>query len=169
MAVDNCPYTFDDIVQIHIPRLLGELDAKRNQRIGSEAFRRTGNGYKRTLRELGHHGDFPGCYVFFEGEIPMYVGISKNVITRIWNHYNAVNHYGSNLIYKIASERNIIQNHKSEFTGEDYRAEFNIALACAHEWTVIFQEVPDHISLYLFEVCAAMHFDTMRFNSFKTH
>lgn len=169
MAIDNCPYSFDEIVSKHIPELFGQLDAKRGQAVSSDIFLRAGNGYRRTLKALEHDHDFKGCYVFFENKKPMYVGISKNVIKRLWDHFNAINHFGSNLVYKVACLENHIQNYKSERKSEGYKTEFNNALARIRNWTVIYQEIPDDVTLYIFEVYAAMHYDTFLLNSFKTH
>ena len=169
MPIDNCPCSFDALAQKHFPQYFAELDAKRNKRITSDVFTREGNGYKRTMKSLGFKSDFQGCYVFFERDKPVYVGISQNVITRVWNHFNAVNHFGSNLVYKVACERQIIQQHRNDYTGQAYREEFDLALKRVQSWSVTFLEIADHVSLYLFEVYAAMRYDTFEYNSFETH
>jgi hypothetical protein len=173
MAIDNCPYSFDEIVSRRIPELFRMLDAKRSQAVTGTVFLRSGNGYKRTPKALGHDHDFKGCYVFFEKGIPRYVGISKNVIKRLWNHFRAQNHHSSSLVYRVACKGNKIQSHYKTPKGEKYRREFKKALARVRTWTVIYQEIPDDVTLYFFEVYAAMRYDTGEntggFNSFTTH
>lgn len=173
MAIDNCPYSFDEIVSRRIPDLFRMLDAKRKQAMTSAVFLRPGNGYKRTPKALGLDDDFKGCYVLFENGTPRYVGISKNVIKRIWNHFRAKNHHVSSLVYSVACKGNQIQGHYKTPKSEEYQEEFKKALTRVRKWMVIYQEISDDVTLYLFEVYAAMRYDTGvnsgGFNSFATH
>lgn len=45
--------------------------------------------------------DFNGLYIFINNSVPFYVGISKGVIGRIYQHLKIHNHYSASLAYKI--------------------------------------------------------------------
>jgi hypothetical protein len=169
MAINNCKHAFEDLANQHFPNFFIALEGKLKAKISSQTFTCAGNGYKRTIKTLGLEKDFQGCYVFFEDETPMYVGISQNVVKRLCNHFNAANHYESSLVFKVACERGIIQSHRKDHKGQIYREEFEKALQRVQSWSVTFIEVPCHVSLYLFEVYVAMRYDTAKHNSFQTH
>ncbi len=115
--------------------------------------------------------DFKGVYVFLHDDMPIYVGISKGVIGRIFQHLKGHNHNTSTLAYNIGLIRYSIIN------GEDYsggRKEFNFKAEVEPikqfliKQKLAFIPIENDEELYLFEVFVAMHLQCW-LNKFETH
>lgn len=115
--------------------------------------------------------DFKGVYVFIHGDMPIYVGISKGVIGRIFQHLKGHNHNTSTLAYNIGLIRYAILN------GEDYsggRKDFNFKSEVEPvkrfllKQKIAFLPVENDEELYLFEVYIAMKLQCW-LNRFETH
>ncbi|MRR11849.1 excinuclease ABC subunit C, partial [bacterium] len=61
-----------------------------------------GVGPAKLLRSCGVDDDFAGCYALFEGDRPVYVGISKSVFQRLSDHVKGDDHLTATLVYHMA-------------------------------------------------------------------
>jgi hypothetical protein len=140
-------------------------------------FGNKGWGVKRLIKELDLQSDFKGCYVMFEKTEPVYVGISKCVISRLIQHVRGNTHFAATLAYRIA---------KKEFPHKLSREEamkdptfidlFTSAKERIKGMHVIFVEIENPLELYIFEPYCAMKFKTAtmeckadELNTFETH
>ena len=113
-----------------------------------------------------------GAYVFFYEDKPLYVGISKNIRSRIMQHVNGNSPSTSTFAYKIA--KSIIKKNGKEFQGTkndffkqhiELIEEIKVSLKNMKIATV---EIEDDDELALFEIYCSMQFKTS-LNSFETH
>ncbi|CAB3723027.1 Uncharacterised protein [Achromobacter insolitus] len=131
-------------------------------------------GFKSARRELltrlGHSTDFPGCYVFIDGDRPVYVGISRGVVKRLVQHLNFESHFTASLAYKMARENYPHEMKRDQaMMDEQFRKIFLTAQGRLRDMWVAYVPIDNDLELYLFEVLASMHFDTDTWNTFRTH
>jgi len=124
-------------------------------------------------KKLGkNQQDYQGCYVFRGDQVgETYIGISRNVIGRIWTHFKGPTHQQTSFVYKVARHEpdSQIQHHRQDTDHRTYRREFNSAQQKIRGWKVAHVPVDDVVTLYLLEVAAAMRFDAHPLNSFLPH
>ena len=115
--------------------------------------------------------DFKGLYVFVHNDIPIYVGISKGVIGRIFQHTKGHNHNTSTLAYNIGLIRYEIANGK-KYLGDRKDLNFKTEVAPVKEFLmkqkIAFLPIDDNEELYLFEIYTAIKLQTW-LNKFETH
>lgn len=170
MAIDNCPFTFQQLVTKKLPEDMEQMRKAMAQALPMDQFARQGVGPKSILRELDLQDDFAGCYVLLEQEKPVYVGISRTVIQRLLQHVKGRTHYDASLAYRIAAEKHSHNFTRNEAMQNDkFSKAFEDAKACLKSLHVAFIPIEDDVELYLFEVYCAMEFDTAKWNSFRTH
>lgn len=174
MPIDGCDRSFEELAHEVLPTYMGRLRGRIANAfsLGEFAVRGVGPGTMR--RRLGLEYDPPGCYVLIDGKQPVYVGISKKVLSRLNDHVKGSDHYTATLAYRIAVARyphdlaaaRAMQD--GEFLGHfkesrDYLCSLNAA----------FVEIGNPLELYLFEPYAAMELDTGfqagGWNTFETH
>ncbi len=105
---------------------------------------------------------FQGMYVFSENGQPVYVGISRNVFSRIKQHFYGNTHFSASLAYFIEKKatnhsedrEKLIFFHRQEIMRENFRINI-IPITCDYE-------------LYWMEVTLAGMLGTMH-NEFRTH
>jgi predicted GIY-YIG superfamily endonuclease len=108
---------------------------------------------------------------------PMYVGISRGVVSRLRQHCNGTSHFSATLAYSVA-KRKISQSSagKSHGVTRDaamkdaaVRKAFDAARQLLRSGSVAFIEIANAVELHLFEVYAAIELDTGEWNTFRTH
>ncbi len=170
MATDNCPFTFQQLVTQKLPKDMEQMREAMAQALPMDRFARQGVGPKSILRELGLRDDFAGCYVLFEQEKAIYVGISRGVIKRLLQHVKGRTHYDANLAYRIAKRRHPHDLSRNKAMDDSkFSAAFEEAKTYLKSLNVAFIPIEDDVELYLFEVYCAMEFNTAKWNSFRTH
>ena len=107
----------------------------------------------------------------------MYVGISRRVVHRLQSHCKGTSHFSATLAYSMAkgklSQSDVGKIHKmtrdAAMKDEAVQEAFDGAKRLLRHSSVAFIEIPNPVELYLFEVYAALEFDTGEWNSFRTH
>ncbi len=101
---------------------------------------------------------------------PIYVGISRSVLSRIRQHVTGTSHFDASLVYTVAQRKLPTKGHRSRVMEE---AGFKAAFVAAQEYLrgldVAFIEIQNPLELYVFEAYAAMELDTCEWNTFRTH
>jgi len=115
--------------------------------------------------------DFKGLYVFVHKDTPIYTGISKGVIGRIFQHTKGHNHNTSTLAYNIGLIRYEIINGK-KYLGARKDLNFVAEVAPVKEFLmkqkIAFLPIYDNEELYLFEIYTAMKLNIW-LNKFETY
>lgn len=170
MPIDDCPCTFEKLASEVLPAHFTRLDEARKSARDARVF----DGHKSATRELlsllNLTDDFPGCYVFYDGETPVYVGISRTVVKRLSQHLNQDSHYSASLVYKMASEDYPHEMKRDQaMKDEQFRRVFFDVQERLRSMRVAYIEIDNDLEMYLFEVYAAMQLDTATWNTFRTH
>jgi hypothetical protein len=170
MAIDNCPFTFQQLVTERLPDDMARMHKAMTKAHSMSVFARKGRGPKTVLRELGLEEDFAGCYVLMDEEKAVYVGISRKVVQRLLQHVKGRTHYDASLAYQIACKIYPHSLFRSEaMENPRFSTAFENAKAYLASLSVAFIPVEDDTELYLFEVYCAMMLDTSEWNTFRTH
>ena len=136
-----------------------------------------GKGVKYAAKNLHLDGyikrplDFQGLYIIFKGKIPFYVGISRQVLTRLNQHVKGESHYTSTLAYWLG--RGYCETIEGrEYSGRRDDLDFKKYVVPAKKELLNQNGAVIPISnseeLYLFEVYCAMQLGT-HYNKFETH
>jgi predicted GIY-YIG superfamily endonuclease len=118
-------------------------------------------------------GDFAGCYVLIKNGSPFYVGISRKVISRLRQHFKGKSHFDASLAYRMAKDK--IGQNKFYLTRDEamrdktFKNLFIKAKSNLLKAKVVFVKMESAEERYLFEIYAAMQFNTFKWNSFDTH
>ena len=115
--------------------------------------------------------DFRGLYVFINDDSPFYVGISKGVISRIFQHTKGHNHNTSTLAYNIGLIRYQIltgQNHIGTRKELNFKTEVEPVKKLLLRQKIALLPIDNHEELYLFEIFCSMKLQTL-LNKFETH
>ena len=170
MTIDNCQFSFAKMASDILPSHMGRMKRAMLNPHPMTLFGKQGFGPKGILDRLGFVGDFTGCYVLIEKEVPIYVGISRGVVQRLIQHVKGRTHYDASLAYRIASENKAhgLQR-EAAMKDPEFKSEFNCAKEYLKSLHVAFIEIENDLELYLFEVYCAMDFKTVKWNTFRTH
>jgi len=170
MTIDQCRHSFDTLTSTVLPGYLKQLRAAIEAPHKAAEFARPGIGPVAIAKQLGHASDFSGCYVLLENSKPIYVGISRSVLSRIRQHVTGKSHFDASLVYAVAQRRRPTTGKRSEvMNGAIFRAEFEKAQKYLRGLSVSFIEIENPLELYVFEAYAAMELDTGEWNTFRTH
>jgi len=170
MPIDNCPHSFEDLTTSVLPTLFKKLQAQIKTAIPADTFVGFKSASKLALAKADRKIDFPGCYVFIDKEKPVYVGISRSVIKRLVQHLNFESHYSASLVYRIASDEFPHEMKRDQaMKDEQFRSVFLSAQGRLRQTKIAYIEIDNDLTLYLFEVFAAMRLDTDTWNTFRTH
>jgi predicted GIY-YIG superfamily endonuclease len=170
MPIDKCSHTFDELTEKVLPSHLTRLIEALDHPIPAQKFVGFKSPTREALARAGRTTDFSGCYVFINADKPIYVGISRGVVKRLVQHLNFQSHFTASLVYRMASEDFPHEMKRDQAMKDDeFREVFLSAQSRLREMTVAFIEIGNDLELYLFEVLAAMHFDTAVWNTFRTH
>lgn len=111
------------------------------------------------------NGDFKGLYIFINENTPFYVGISQNVIKRVYRHISGNNHNTATLAYKIATKILPKAKTRKDFDFKNNGIHFKKFLL---KQRIAWLPIENDEELYLFEVYCSMRLQTS-LNTFKTH
>ena len=149
-----------------------------NMNFSIEKYFGKGLGSSSSIKDLfndsliSERKDFQGIYIFFKDNQPFYVGISRNVITRIIQHVKGNNHFSSSLCYRLGAnlyKKEMGVAHSGGRAGLDFKKYCEPGKAALIKCNVAFYKVDDFLELYLFEVYVAMKLGTLNYNLFETH
>ena len=176
MPVDACTSTFADLAAVVMPGYMAHLRKAMAAPHQLADFSTPGVGIRTILKRLGRSSDFAGCYVIMQKGRPMYVGISRGVVSRLRQHCNGTSHFSATLAYSVA-KRKLGQSGAGKIHGtrdaamkdESVRNEFDAARQLLRDGSVAFIEIANAVELHLFEVYAALELDTGEWNTFRTH
>jgi hypothetical protein len=121
-------------------------------------------------RCCGLQADFSGCYVLVDDELPVYVGISRKVLSRLRQHVRGRTHFDASLAYRIAQRREpTLGRRTAVMENQKFRRAFEQAKAYLTTLSVSFVPIENPLELYVFEAYAAMSLRTYEWNTFRTH
>lgn len=115
--------------------------------------------------------DFSGLYVFINDKTPFYVGISKGVIGRIFQHTKGHNHNTSTLAYNIGLIRYELltgEKHLGERKELNFKTEVEPVKQFLLKQKIAFIHIDNYEELALFEIFCSMKLKTI-LNKFETH
>ncbi len=128
------------------------------------------SGKRKALNYLHRQTDLGGCYVLLDRSKPFYVGISRQVISRLAQHVKGKTHFSASLAYRMACN-----DHKHSMCRAKAMADpsflrwFHIAQGKLLSMDVATVEITNDLELYLFEAYACLELGTADYNSFRTH
>jgi hypothetical protein len=170
MPVDNCPHSFDTLAGSVLPRYMEQLRLAMKAPHKAAEFAKPGIGPVAIAKTVGRPADFSGCYVMLENSKPVYVGISRSVLSRLRQHVTGKSHFDASLVYAVAQRKVPTKGHRSKVMEHaGFQAAFSEAQTYLRGLDVAFVEIPNPLELYLFEAYAAMELDTSQWNTFRTH
>ena len=170
MYVDQCQHTFEHLAQTVLPSYMKQLRSELEAPKTASLFCSPGRGPVTVARELGLDKDFPGCYVLMDGERPIYVGISRGVLSRLRQHFTGKTHFDASLAYAMAQRRIPTKGQRSIVMEQPvFQQAFSEAQAYLRTLYVAFIEIANPLELHVFEAYAAMSLGTHEWNTFRTH
>jgi hypothetical protein len=170
LYIDDCRHTFEDLARSVLPAHMKRLEAALERSRPMSLFAQPKMGPIALARSCGVPGDFSGCYVLLEGQRPVYVGISRRVLSRLRQHVRGRTHFDASLAYRIAQGRRPTVGSRTTAMGNaSFGAEFEKAKQYLAVLRVSFVEIQNPLELYVFEAYAAMSLRTHEWNTFRTH
>ena len=125
---------------------------------------------RRLLERFRKEVDFSGCYTLIDGDVPLYVGISKGVLNRLRQHVRGTTHFDASLAYRMACASHPHELSRSAAMRlENFLRHFGDAQQYLRTLKVAFIEIENPLELYLFEPYVAMELNTAVWNTFATH
>lgn len=169
MPIDSCPYRFEELASKALPKHYDELVTTKDTAFDASIFTAHRSATKRLLGQLGRKEDFPGCYVMYEDDKAMYVGRSKHVVRRLTQHLSSSSPNSATLAFKLAKEeRGAKGNPDRLMENPAFKSIFDAKQRRLRAMRVAFVPIADPVTLYVFEVYAAMKLDA-EWNHFHTH
>jgi hypothetical protein len=169
VPIDGCPYTFEKLAAEVLPKHFASLLAAKDTAHDASVFAAHKSATRKLLSELALKKDIPGCYVFYDGEKPMYVGTSRAVVSRLTQHLSSGSANSATLAYGLAKkDRPMKGNPDTRMADPEFDGVFTAHRDQLRSMRVAFVQISDPVTMYLFEVYAAMKLDT-RWNHFRTH
>jgi predicted GIY-YIG superfamily endonuclease len=169
MAIDNCKHTFEALATKVFPIYLKELNRAASC----------------TIKDLIDHkcavnrNPGMGCYVLYDNasgkQKPFYVGISKDIIRRIKQHVRGSTHNSASLAFLIAKREWELNNGKftlrrnEAMRDKKFSKYFKNAQSKILKSSVKYIQITNPVELHLFETFCAMHLNTSKFNTYRTH
>jgi len=170
MPVDNCPHSFVALAGTILPAYMAQLRIAMKTPHKAAEFAQLGVGPVAIAKTVGRPADFSGCYVMLEDSKPVYVGISRSVLSRLRQHVTGKSHFDASLVYAVAQRTLPTKGHRSKVMEHpSFQAAFSEAQKYLRGLDVAFIEIQNSLELYLFEAYAAMELDTSNWNTFRTH
>lgn len=170
MYIDDCRHTFEELVHSVLPAHMVRLETALGNRRPMSLFAQPKAGPVALARRCGLPGDFSGCYVLIEGERPVYVGISRKVLSRLRQHVRGRTHFDASLAYRIAQRRCPTKGSRTvAMNAPLFNKEFESAKRYLASLDVSFVDIQNPLELYVFEAYAAMSLRTHEWNTFRTH
>jgi hypothetical protein len=156
MALHNCPHSFEQLATDVLPELHHQL-------IGKMRDAETVGALLNTPALLPNA---QACYVFADDQRAIYVGITKNLRRRIFDHIGD-DPSRANLALRITAKNSAVPLRQIKLApnfSEIFSNTQHYLKLCRLSWI----EVPDAMSLYLIEPYVAMKLDTHEYNKFDT-
>lgn len=115
--------------------------------------------------------EIQGLYIFYEDDVPVYVGISRKLIRRLRNHFLGKSHFEASLVYLMARhdyDNNIAfyKGTRANFPFDNYRPKLQQKMQ--EHWTISIIPELNHHKLYYLEFAIACELKT-KWNAFMTH
>ena len=174
MSVDDCEHTFHELAHVVLPGYLKDLRQKMAFSVPMADFGIKGVGPVTLRRRFNLDKEPSGCHVLTDEGRPVYVGISRAVITRLREHVLGTDHMTATLAYKIAATR-----HPHGMTAtlamedREFRLRFQESRDYLMGLSTAWVEIPNPLELYFFEPYCAMELGTGinmgGWNTFVTH
>lgn len=171
MAIDNCPYIFEELAQEVLPALFAELRKAMLNPMPALSLG-SSKSFTKTLAGELKIEDFSGCYVFMEEKKPLYVGISRGVLNRLLQHLNHLSQNSSPWVFRMAAK---VHGEVDGLTraqammDERFKKIFLTEQERVRKMNIAWVKIENDLVLYLFEAYAAMKLDTAIWNTFRTH
>jgi hypothetical protein len=149
----------------------------RNQGIWGEWYNNwSSNEYdelKKDLADQRKKNEVKGVYIFYEGDKPVYAGISRKILRRLKNHFIGKSHNEASLVYLTLREEHedaiegLFRRTRSELPNfpTDREAKQQEMI---QNWSIVVLPIEDNFELYLTEILIACELKTY-WNSFETH
>lgn len=170
MPVDDCQHSFKQLASSVLPTYMATLKEAIASPHQSAEFAHPGEGPVAIAKKIGRLSDFSGCYVLLEQTKPIYVGISRSVLSRIRQHVTGKSHFDASLVYAVAQRRLPTPGHRSTVMNDEaFLKAFADAQTYLRTLSVAFIEIVNPLELYVFEAYAALELDTAEWNTFRTH
>lgn len=170
MYVDDCRHTFDELAAKVLPGHMERLKVAMRDPHPASRFADPAMGPRKLARELGLTGDFSGCYVLLDADDPKYVGISRNVLSRLRQHLRGKTHFDASLAYAVAQRRLPTPGRRSEAMAVPrFQSAFKEAQAYLSRLEVAYVAIENPLELYVFEAYTAVALRTFEWNTFRTH
>ena len=170
MYIDNCSHSFDHLATVVLPAHMARLQEQLQLAKPAADFSREKDGPATVAKRLGLAADFSGCYVLLEGEQPVYVGISRKVLSRLRQHLRGKTHFDASLVYAVAQRRCPTPGPRdAAMRSPVFQHAFAAAQSYLRTLRVAFIEIENPLELYVFEAYAAMNLGTHKWNTFRTH
>ena len=168
--IDDCNKSFDVLARDVLPVHFSRLNENMKMPFPASWIEERGVGQATLLKRLGIQDDFSGCYVFIENHKPLYVGISRGVIGRLFQHLTSNNHFSGSLAYYIAKRQSDPGGTREQnMTDAAFRALFEDSQRRLKQCSIATVEIENPVELHLFKIYAAMGLGTGEFNTFRTH
>lgn len=169
MPIDNCPHSFKDLATDVLPGYMENLHVAIKKPHMTEDFAIPGVGPVTIARNKNYAADFSGCYVLLDQATPIYVGISRSVLSRIKKHVTGKTHFDASLVYAMAQRSRPTDGRRQEVMQDaGFLVEFERVQQYLRTLNVAFIEIDNPLELYVFEPYAAMALET-EWNTFRTH
>ena len=174
MPIDGCEHSFHELAHEVLPGYMNTLRKRMAHPISMAKFGVKGVGPVALQCQLDLDRDPSACYILMEAGRPVYVGISKGVITRLRDHVLGSDHLVATLAYRIAATKYPHGMTASKAMRDtEFQTRFqegrNYLLKLDTTWV----EIANPFELYLFEPYCAMELgtgiDTGGWNTFATH
>jgi len=176
MIIDGCPHDFATLTTKVLPSHLQSLTLAMRSPTPLSEFAERKKGVRSLLKARGLSTDFSGSYIFIEDSKPLYVGISRTVFGRLRSHVYGDTHTSATLAFRMADAAAAKALGANQATTRDaamrdttFKALFRQKRSELHKFTVAWTLIDNPVELYVFEVFAAMHFETGQWNTFETH
>ena len=170
MPIDECKHTLQALVTTVLPAHMLRLREAMKQPHSASLFAETKRGPKAVAKHLQLSGDFAGCYVFFDADRAVYVGISRSVLGRLRQHLCGKTHFDASLAYRMAKREMPTRLKRSEAMQDAaFRQVFDDRQQYLRGLQVCFIRIENDLEIYLFEAFCAIELDTSEWNTFRTH
>lgn len=174
MSIDGCDRTFHELATESLPAYMRTLRGRMARPIPMTLFTTKGLGPVGIRRELALAKDPRGCYVLIDSGRPVYVGISKRIIQRLYEHVRGTDHLSATLAYRIAAmEHPHGMNAAAAMKDPEFRRHFADTRKRLTSFGTAFVEIENPLELYVFEAYCALEldtgFDASGWNTFVTH
>ena len=133
-------------------------------------FAEAGVGPATIAQRLGRRGDFSGCYVLMDAGVPVYVGISRSVLSRLRSHVLGRGSEDATLAYSMAcAVKPHTRSRTQAMADPAFRCVFDEQKARLKTLDVVFVEIDNAFEMHIFEAYCALELDTYVWNTFATH